>query len=72
MTTLNAVRPGSAVRVRRLEGQPDVCHRLRELGFCENAVIRCLQGGPSCVCLVHQSRIGLSGHLAQQIVVEPV
>lgn len=72
MTTLSAVRPGSSVRVLKLEGQPDVCHRLREMGFSENSVIRCLQVGPSCVCQIQHARVGLSGQLARQILVEPL
>ena len=72
MVALNTVRPGSSVRVLRLDGQPEVCKRLREMGFVENNVVRCLQSGPSCVCLVQHSRIGLSAQLAGHIFVEPV
>jgi ferrous iron transport protein A len=59
------------VRVLRLEAEESLCHRLREMGFCENAVIRCLQSGPSCICQIQHARVGLSGQLAARIVVEP-
>jgi ferrous iron transport protein A len=72
MTVLSAVRPGVSVRVLRLEGRADVCHRLREMGFCENSVIRCVQSGAACVCQIQHARVGLSAQLARQIVVEPV
>ncbi len=72
MTTLSAVRPGSAVRVLKLEGQPEICRRLREMGFCENSVVRCVQAGACCVCQIQHARVGLSSQLARQIVVEPV
>jgi Fe2+ transport system protein FeoA len=72
MTSLSAVRPGSSVRVRRLEGQPELCTRLREMGFTENTVVRCLQAGPACICQVQHSRIGISSQLAGQILVEPL
>ncbi|MFN3648671.1 MAG: ferrous iron transport protein A [Armatimonadota bacterium] len=72
MIALSAVRPGSAVRIRKLEGQPELCLRLREMGFCEDSVIRCLQASPSCVCLIQHSRVGLSSQIARQILVEPV
>ena len=72
MNTLSTVRPGSSVRVLKLEGQPEVCHRLREMGFGENSVVRCLQSGAACVCMVQHARVGLSGQLARQIVVEPL
>lgn len=70
MTSLSGVRPGSTVRVLKLEGQADVCCRLREMGFAENCVIRCLQSGPSVLCQVQHSRVGLSSQLARQITVE--
>lgn len=72
MIALNTVRPGSSVRVKKLEGQPDVCHRLREMGFSENSVIRCLQSGSACICLIQHSKVGLSSQLAHQIFVEPI
>jgi Fe2+ transport system protein FeoA len=72
MTNLSAVRPGTAVRVLKLEGQPDVCHRLREMGFTENSVIRCVQAGSACICQIQHARVGLSSQLARQILVEPL
>jgi len=72
MTTLLSVRPGASVRIRKLDGQPEVCRRLREMGFSEDSVVRCLQTGGSCICQVQHSRVGLSSQLAGQIYVEPV
>lgn len=72
MVSLNAVRPGSRVRVLRLEGQSDTCRRLREMGFHESSEIRCLQNSPACICMIHHTRVGLSAQLARQILVEPV
>lgn len=72
MTTLSAVRPGSSVRVLQLVGEEGLCHRLREMGFTENSVVRCLQSGGGCVCQIQHSRVGLSSQLASQIVVEPL
>ena len=72
MNTLCSVRPGSSVRVLKLNGEETLCHRLREMGFSENSVVRCLQSGGSCICQIQHSRVGLSGQLASQIVVEPL
>lgn len=72
MRNLSTVRPGSSVRVLRLEGRPDVCSRLREMGFCENSIVRCVQAGSACICQIQHSRVGLSSQLASHIVVEPV
>lgn len=72
MIALNSVRPGSAVRVKKLDGQGELCRRLREMGFLEDTVVRCLQSGAACVCMVQHTRIGISSQLARQILVEPV
>jgi Fe2+ transport system protein FeoA len=72
MTALSTVRPGSSVRVLALRGEDALCRRLREMGFAENSVVRCLQSGAACVCQVQHSRVGLSGQLAASILVEPV
>jgi Fe2+ transport system protein FeoA len=66
---LGETRPGSTVRVVRLEGQEPVCARLREMGFCEQAEVRVLNSGASVVCQVCGSRVGLSRGLAASIVV---
>lgn len=72
MSSLNSVKPGSSVRIRELQGKDDQTMRLRELGFCENAVVHCLQNGTACVCRVHQARIALSAQLAGSVLVEPL
>lgn len=66
---LGETRPGATVRVVRLEGQEPVCARLREMGFCEEAVVRVLNNSASVVCQVCGSRVGLSRGLASSIVV---
>ena len=71
MIALNTVRPGANVRIRRLDASPEVSTRLREMGFCENATVRCLQSGAACVCLVQHCRVALGAQLAQLILVEP-
>jgi len=72
MTALSAIRPGSSARICKLEAQPEVCHRLREMGFTEDAVVRCVQSGAACVCQIRNARIGLSSQLARHIMVEPL
>lgn len=72
MTTLTAVRPGSNVRVLKLDAEESLCHRLREMGFTENSVVRCVQSGASCICQIQHSRVGLSSQLASRIYVEPL
>lgn len=71
MTTLKTVRPGARVKVTKLDAKPEICCRLREMGFAENSVIRCIQSGTALVCQIQNARVGLSHQLAAQIYVEP-
>jgi ferrous iron transport protein A len=69
---LNQVRAGSAVRIRRLSAPPEVNHRLRELGFCEDQQVRLLSRENNVICQVCNVRLGISARLAESILVEPV
>lgn len=61
---------GAAGRVRALTGEVEVCQRLREMGFCESAVIQKISGQHTLVCQLCGTRIVLSERAAQHIVVE--
>ena len=61
-----------AVRVKQLSAPPDVIHRLREMGFCEEQQIRLLSHQSSIVCLVCNARLAISSQLAENIWVEPL
>lgn len=63
---------GVAARVFALEGEAAFCARLREMGFCETAVIERISGASTLLCQVCNSRIALSGRAAQNILVEPI
>jgi Fe2+ transport system protein FeoA len=64
------VPAGSNVRIRHLRARPEVSTRLRELGFCENVLVRCvLKSHGNIICEICNTRIGLSGHLAGNIYV---
>jgi ferrous iron transport protein A len=68
--TLAQVPIGRFVRIHRIESQPEVCRRLHELGFCENAVIRTLVcGDGNLICEVCNSRVGLNHEIASDILV---
>jgi Fe2+ transport system protein FeoA len=61
---------GARVRIRHLKSQPDVSHRLREMGFCENTIVRCItKGYGNIICEVFDTRVGLNRGLAGEIVV---
>ena len=68
--TLGDIPIGASVRIRRLNSRPDVSTRLRELGFCENEVVRCVTHGyGNIICEIRNSRVGLDTGLARVIVV---
>jgi Fe2+ transport system protein FeoA len=69
---LSGVRAGVAVRIKRLCAAPEVQHRLRELGFCEDQIIRLLTSRTNFICQVCNARLAISESVARLILVEPV
>ena len=68
--SLHDVNPGQRVRVQKLSGQPALCHRLREMGFCEYAEVKILNKGGAMLCQVCNSKVCLSRQLAESILVD--
>ena len=71
MLNLSIAPVGRKLSVRHLvNSSPELCIRLRELGFCENAVIRCIsRNNMSLICEVCNTRIGLNAGVASNIYV---
>jgi Fe2+ transport system protein FeoA len=69
---LSKVRAGTSVRIRQLTSSPEVSHRLREMGFCEDQKVRLVSHQSSVICQVCNMRLGISSHLADKILVEPL
>lgn len=69
---LSRVQAGVAVRVKQLCAAPEVQHRLREIGICEDQVIRLITSQNNFICLVCNARLAISEQLAKLILVEPV
>ncbi len=69
---LNLVKAGVAVRIKQLCATPELQNRLRELGFCEDQVIRLLTSRNNLICQVCNARLAISEQLAQLILVEPI
>ena len=63
---------GTSGRVCELAGEPSVCVRLREMGFCESAVIEKIAGKRMLICQLCETRIALSDAAASHILVELV
>ena len=69
---LSNVNAGVAVRIKQLDAAPEVKHRLREMGFCEEQKIKLLSRQSSLICQVCNARLGISTRLAEKILVQPL
>ena len=69
---LSRVQAGVAVRIRQLCTVPAVQNRLREIGLCEDQVIRLVTSQNNFICQVCNARLAISEPLARLILVEPV
>ena len=69
---LSHVRAGTSVKIKQLDAPPEVTHRLREMGFCEEQKIRLLAQHTNIICQVCNVRLGISAQLAEKILVEPL
>ena len=70
--TLNLVKAGVEVRIRQLCASPEVQNRLREIGLCEDRIIRLLTCRSNLICQVCNTRLAISEQLAKLIMVEPL
>lgn len=68
--TLNEIKAGSDVRIQVLSGPH--CERLRDLGFCEQSMVRKISGGRNLICSICGTRMAISRELAEQVLVCPV
>jgi len=69
---LSRVVAGTAVRIKQLSTPPEISHRLRELGFCEEQQIKLVSRHANIICQVCNARLGISTQLADSIIVEPI
>jgi ferrous iron transport protein A len=67
---LSDLPEGASGRVTELNGQPDSSQRLREMGFCESAVVQKIAGEHLMICELCGTRVALRGDTARNIVVE--
>jgi len=69
---LNLMEAGVAVRIKKLCASPEIQTRLREVGFCEEQIIRLVTTQTNYICQVCNTRLALSHKLAELIVVQPL
>lgn len=69
---LNQIRAGTSVRIKQLRASHDLIQRLREIGLCEEQIIKPIISQANIICQVCNVRLAISVQLAQMILVEPV
>lgn len=69
--SLSEIPAGSRGRVTHLTAGAETCQRLREMGFCESAVIEKIAGKHMLICRLCGTRVALSERAARHILIEP-
>lgn len=69
---LTQVDIGQTVLIKHLQGEPAVCQRLREMGFCEKAIVKKMADSGALICKVCDTKIIISKELAENIIVSHV
>lgn len=65
---LSEIPAGKRARIHQLESKPEISNRLRELGFFENAIVRCVVNSEgNLIFEVCNTRVGLNHSVAQTI-----
>ena len=67
---LSELPAGATGRVCELSGKAEICQRLREMGFCESALVGKISGRHTLLCQLCGARIALNLGAAQHIIVE--
>lgn len=71
-TSLLAAPVGKKMQLHALNSAPEVCQRLREMGFCESAQVIKLSSGNNLICQVCGVRLALSRELGNCIMLKPM
>lgn len=69
---LTELPDGESGRVTGVNGQAELSQRLREMGFCESAIIQKIGGKRMLICELCGVRVALSDRAAEKIEVEPL
>ena len=69
---LSRIRAGDSVRIKQLLESSGMASRLRELGFCEDQVVRLIARQSTFICQICNARLAISAKLAEYILVEPL
>ena len=70
--SLSKASSGRRVRIKCLRGEEGTCQRMREMGFCESAIVEKVSESGALICKVCDSKVALSKKLADNIIVHDV
>lgn len=68
--TLKDIPVGESAIIECLRGEPSICQRLREMGFCESSVVHKLADSGALICKVCEAKVIISKRLANNIIVK--
>ena len=69
---LTNLSQGEKARVTSLEGEATLCTRLREMGFCEAAIVERISGAHTVLCQICGTKVALNGRAARHVIVQPL
>lgn len=69
---LSEVSTGQSFQIKCLQGEEGVCQRLREMGFCESALVEKIADSGTLICKVCDSKLVISKKLAENIIVKDI
>ena len=71
MCPLARVSVGAVVCIKRLSDSPEICARLRQMGFCEEQKVKLLSLQPELVCQLRPAHcLNISKELAEGVIVQ--
>lgn len=68
---LSLLADGNLARVGSILGQSDEVHRLRELGFCDGAMVEMVQAGSPCIIRLDGQKLCFRFDSSVNILVHP-
>ena len=67
---LSELPRGGRARICALDGDRGFCTRLREIGFCETALIERIGGTQTLLCRICRTQVALGSQVARRILVD--
>ena len=68
---LQSLQVGESAQIHEIVGQPELVHRLRELGFHDGAQLELIQNGSPCLVRLDGQKIGLRADDMISVLVHP-